>query len=68
VIETLERLERIGAPSSGSYFNQANQQARGYYPYRGYGYRTPPLSGARRPAMNPSPSTPRSLPRRQACQ
>jgi capsular exopolysaccharide synthesis family protein len=42
VAETLERLERIGAPILGLVLNQASQQSKGYYAYGGYG--APPPS------------------------
>lgn len=37
VLETLERLERVGAPILGLVLNQATQESNGYYAYGGYG-------------------------------
>jgi polysaccharide biosynthesis transport protein len=37
VVETLERLDRIGAPILGLVLNQASQVSRGDYAYGGYG-------------------------------
>jgi capsular exopolysaccharide synthesis family protein len=50
VVETLERLERIGAPILGLVLNQATQKSKGYYAYGGYG--SPPPSAT---SMNPQP-------------
>lgn len=50
VMETLERLERIGAPILGLVLNQASQVSKGYYAYGGYG--APPPSAK---SMNPQP-------------
>jgi succinoglycan biosynthesis transport protein ExoP len=36
VLETLERLDRVGAPILGLVLNQASQQSKGYYAYGGY--------------------------------
>jgi non-specific protein-tyrosine kinase len=56
VAETLERLERIGAPILGLVLNQASQQSKGYYAYGGYGAPPPsattmqPQGGKQQPA------------------
>ncbi len=50
VIETLERLERIGAPILGLVLNQATKTSKGYYAYGGYG--TPPPAAT---SMKPQP-------------
>jgi non-specific protein-tyrosine kinase len=46
VVETLERLDRIGAPVLGLVLNQASDVAKGYYAYGGYGTPPPPAPAA----------------------
>ncbi len=53
VVETLERLERIGAPILGLVLNQASQVSKGYYAYGGYGPPPAAIESQLRPEERP---------------